>query len=481
MKYSLLFIPLLFSISARADILFVDTNFAEDEVNAAQRAADARGEKLIVIPDLSHISPEDLANIRAVQKLEQDYHRRETAAADDDKHKPMVEKPTDKQLLKDVGAIQDKYGFSTKDIEEKLSQTKDLHITTVLGSGHSAGIDVHGMLTRDSIKIAELKDILKKTQTAPDLRSVYILGCNSLGPGRAIVWEEWKKDFPGLEVYGFDVRSPLSNKSEAAVVERLLLNETDLRKEKDKKELLETTLKLVGKDNERLGIAVLVNNTYISSDKGRADCVTDLNAGCFNQLTAMDSLNEAAFSNYFNADKNVVKDLPSSFNDASDLRKYYQRVQSEFSACLDHCNGVHKLSKDIQAKLAEAGVSESGLPCPSDIIKLIDHQPVYQNFLRSYENLIGLSAGALKNDPAIQKIFNDTFVHPKSYQPRYMTESVKKIDDWLASPANKLSADDQQNLQGLLDSTVILTDYSKLRCIPSSWIDEQSRPAAPEC
>ena len=53
-----------------ADILFIDTNNAPDEIKAAQKAADARGEKLIVIPARTAAQEKILMQMREIENEE---------------------------------------------------------------------------------------------------------------------------------------------------------------------------------------------------------------------------------------------------------------------------------------------------------------------------------------------------------------------------------------------------------------------------
>ncbi len=66
MKHVLIILIFFLGMSAQADVLFVDLNNSPTEVEAAERAAEARGERLIVFPELSD---ETLHQIKAARAM----------------------------------------------------------------------------------------------------------------------------------------------------------------------------------------------------------------------------------------------------------------------------------------------------------------------------------------------------------------------------------------------------------------------------
>lgn len=63
-KFAILLTPILFSLNAKTDILFLDLNDAPGEIKSARQAAEARGEKLIVIPNENQKKQVTLAQIK---------------------------------------------------------------------------------------------------------------------------------------------------------------------------------------------------------------------------------------------------------------------------------------------------------------------------------------------------------------------------------------------------------------------------------
>ncbi|MFN7727605.1 MAG: hypothetical protein ACK5P7_00445 [Bdellovibrio sp.] len=148
-----------FWFGARADILFLDLNDAKQEIEAAEKAARSRGEKLIVIPG---------ANSRA--------------------------QVTPDQIKAEVLRM----------------KAAGVRLSSVVISGHDGNGRFSG--TRGTTAVDMTADALKDAlavapEVVQDVRSVLLWGCRTTNIGSVDV--HWKPIFPNVGVFaGFDGRGP---------------------------------------------------------------------------------------------------------------------------------------------------------------------------------------------------------------------------------------------------------------------------------
>lgn len=162
-----IFAGLLFILNLRtasADILFLDLNNSPKEIEAAEKAAKQRGEKLIVYPD----------------------------------------KP-----LGDEGHLSFKKSLTEK-LNELKSSSQQTKISSMILSGHNGNGHFAG--TSGSISYAGLKDVLEShPELNESVKSLYLWGCYTSTPGSII--NNWKPTFKNLDVIiGYDGVAPANDK-----------------------------------------------------------------------------------------------------------------------------------------------------------------------------------------------------------------------------------------------------------------------------
>ena len=143
--------------SSQKTILFLDMNDNPKEIAVAQRAAKARGEKLIVIPK-------------------------------------KVTKINDAMVI--------------PDIKEELKQALQGNtISSLVLSGHNGGDSYSG--EHGGISAPELMEVLEKSSSHNEIKSLYLLGCNSANKSKIFFW---KASLPELKfIAGYDGTAPLGH------------------------------------------------------------------------------------------------------------------------------------------------------------------------------------------------------------------------------------------------------------------------------
>jgi hypothetical protein len=159
---ALMLLIVLSAVNARADILFIDANNSPSEIVTARRAAEARGEKLLVIPDKASAA----GNV-----------------------KPLNAKFLDQQVT--------------------MALKAGRKFDSVIISGETIGNRFFGK--NGEITDSDIVDVVKKSPTlSKSVRSLYGLGCYSATLSLA-TW--WKTHVPSLEmVVGYDGQAPYSSR-----------------------------------------------------------------------------------------------------------------------------------------------------------------------------------------------------------------------------------------------------------------------------
>ncbi len=206
------------SAAARADedvIVFVDLNRAPAEIREAQRAADQRGQKLVVFPDPAS------------------------------------------RVWADVGAFK---GFLQQLVR------KDQHPVALIFSGHSGGKSFFG--ERGNLSLKEVKQAFQAVPKLPDqsalrdsVRSVYLFGCYTGTFGSVRLWRE---QFPKAGVLvGFEQSAPSkAQTASSALIGDLVAREQQLTQKRDLK-AVEKLFREIQYSNQ-VSLAVCLNDQYVS-------------------------------------------------------------------------------------------------------------------------------------------------------------------------------------------------------------------------
>lgn len=172
----LICVLLALSTNVMADVLFIDLNNVEQEIEVARKAAELRGEKLIVLP-LERDTYKNPEKSKLSQQYAQVYARYESACG------RGQESPACQKAASELGEIEAKMfntpsakTYDAKKLQEDMAKVKD-KISSVMISGHDGGGNFTGEFGQ--INSLEFLDSLSKFSQRDNIKSLYLLGCNS--------------------------------------------------------------------------------------------------------------------------------------------------------------------------------------------------------------------------------------------------------------------------------------------------------------
>lgn len=273
--------------AAHADILMFDFNYNPTEVEAARRAAKARGEQLLLFPQ--NVPPElgqkinQLSTQAAALNVEKEILISERAK----KHDPSKSeyynskiKEIENQVF-DLGEKSRKLAGDYKVTPEKLDSilqklsNEGKKISSLVISGHDGNGVLHGPL--GSITDSDLQKSFGKVSPFGDsIRSLVLWGCYTSNFGSIISF--WKSKFPNVELLaGFEEKGPLGDRPAGfSYLEDLLKKEKKLTEIKDLKTLGKEFNKLANVN--QLKSSLCVGNNYAS--KTRLADLNDFGKDC---------------------------------------------------------------------------------------------------------------------------------------------------------------------------------------------------------
>ncbi len=260
MKNEICILVFLISSSSFADVLFVDLNMSSKEIEAAERGARARGEKLIVIPKVNAATRKKLETAQSKVYQYTGFlatRCNQNASGQTDLStvgSTMVKQCSDmfnkesaaKQELEDIKEA-NPTKMSSKSLQEEIAEISKsgVRLTSLVISGH----DGHGAFSgiNGEFNYKDFESAFSKNKpVGDDIRSLALWGCESVTPGSAGYF--WQGILPKLEIIaGFDGVAP-SNDRKAGhdYLESFLKQEKKLTEIKDQKALKTAFKKLEG-------------------------------------------------------------------------------------------------------------------------------------------------------------------------------------------------------------------------------------------
>ncbi len=288
---------ILFSTGvARADILFLDMNKAPLEIAAARRAAAARGERLIVIPNPS--------------------------------------------------SAVDSQRMTSEKLGEELQRLKaqSVNLSSVVISGHDGNGHFGG--GNGSITSAALREAFDKAKPlGNNVRSLLLWGCYTATPGS--IEFRWKASLPNVAaVVGFDGTAPSKERlGSQTYLEDFLTRERSLLEIRDANQLAAAYNRI-----RNIGLmqsAACVNDTYLKPNRAPQSMQSIL--GACRSVAAVPPEAEQ-YACYFEA-RDGCEVVPAN-TPQSPLRTYYNHLQAT-----GHCNealenaGIHRAEPDTVIRL----------------------------------------------------------------------------------------------------------------------------------
>jgi hypothetical protein len=321
-KSLVVFVLLAFGFVARADILFLDLNNAADEIAAAERAALARGERLIVIPtvDAQTRRVQDEASKRADQiaeRIHKDCGPSSANPACPGLRNDFERASDELRRLTEANRITpDKIKGELKRLEKDGTRLSSVVISGHDGNGKFSG--AYGAMSADALEEA-FKETPKLNE---NVRSVLLWGCYTTTLGS--IDGHWKGIFPNVGVFaGFDGRGP--NKYRVAnhtYLEDFLKSDKAFMSARDKNQVMSIARGIRGFNNTASAICV---NDLIVTPSGVRDLLA-LRADC-----ALDSRNRELLKEYecyLQAREQRCANPPAN-TDTGPLRELYTYLQQK--------------------------------------------------------------------------------------------------------------------------------------------------------
>lgn len=160
-----------------ADVLFIDLNNVELEINVAREAAKQRGEKLIVLP-LNRNNYKDPARSKLNQQWNEVGQRYQRFCYNDVVNTEKCDKAKNDEvrIMREMEKLPPQIKYDAAKLKEELTQIKE-NVSSVMISGHDGGGSFHGEF--GEIEGQQFLDTLKGYAGRDNIRSLYLLGCNS--------------------------------------------------------------------------------------------------------------------------------------------------------------------------------------------------------------------------------------------------------------------------------------------------------------
>lgn len=385
------FFVLLISVDIFADILFIDVNDSPKEITSAKKAAEKRGEKLIVIP-----SSEQIKSDPSITKIRNEIARLETARSkcknncDDLDDKIYEQKELYNTQLKNKKLYLDSEG-----INYHLNQLKkkNVTITSVIVSGHDGNGEFFGL--NGSFTETDFSEAIHDNAPIGDsIRSLMLWGCYATNISGA--FNLWKDSAPNIEmIAGFNEIAPSNiRQSSFDYLEDVLVKEKQLTAEKDAKALQKAFLNL--KSVTQMKSALCVRDNYVTPN--RANSLKELK----NMCTPPEKL--SAITKKYNCYIKGLEgctDIPTDTRNG-EIRKFYNQLQD-----VSHCDLVDPhFSLDASA-----------------LLRLVFFNTVRDNFSSSY----GQELDRFDNDLKLAGIPNSLLLNRFNKDNR--STVIKKITD----------------------------------------------------
>ncbi|QLY25314.1 hypothetical protein [Bdellovibrio sp. KM01] len=354
---------LSFSAQAHADILFLDLNGNPKEIEAAKAAAAKRGEKVIVIPEVTKEMMAKQVKFKELTQKANEQFLKKGCSVGTAKTEACA---TVSKNLNDAMAKENQFRqeneLNANTLEKSIAelQKKGVQLSSMVVSGHDGNGHFAGRF--GDLTDKDLSDAFTKNPPMGDsIRSLALWGCYTANISSLSLY--WKKSFPKVEVVvGFDRQGPLGNSpANWALLKDFLSKEKDLVQIKDENELQKA---LKGLDGVRITDAAICVGGKFSSKKLAMD------------LANVQSMCESAYLKdakiytcYLNAEEGCAN--PPANTSDSDLRRFYEKLQD-----YAHCKEVLPPEQQV------------GVPSPDTMIRLIHYADIKKNFVQNFSREI---------------------------------------------------------------------------------------------
>lgn len=434
------------------DVLFVDLNNSQEEIRAAQQAARLRGEKLVVIPQVTErarLAIESLS--QRTETLAARIHKEcQTAACSDllSEHQKAVS---------ELSALTKEHRLDSESLARglKLAEQSKTQFSSVVISGHDGNGKFTGVL--GTLESSSLEEAFAKAPNASrNVQSVLLWGCYTTTLGS--LDGHWKKVFPNVSVFaGFDGRGPAKNRpANHTYLEDFLKVDRELSQAADKERVQSLVKAIRGFDQTKSSICV---GDWMATPGG-VKGLSALRGLC--QLSAED---QKLIDQYhcFREARTQECENPPIKTDRSVLRDLYNRLQER-----SHCYEVWAQSGEHQ-----------DVPEPQNVLSLLFFNNIKLNLAALHrEQLVGL-------DSLLEKMGAEPSLRVANLPRMSRAQIINRlaeIEKFLERP----------EFRGIMHEKAILADHAKsalmainglvtkMDLVPVGWIEANDSTTSAE-
>lgn len=430
------------SPTANAAIMFLNLNDSPSEIDAAKKAADMRGESLVVVPNKYLMSKTERSELKRLNK-EKKRLNEQLSGKYGEEWKVLANKAS--EVEKQIGTITTSYRFKEEEFSGALKSLKNRgeHLSSLIVSGHSGGYYFSGSF--GEVESDAIASMIKAQGMEENLKSIYLWGCYTATPAAAL---SWKKRLPTLNmIAGFNGKGPASeNAASPSVLLGLLTKEKALTEQSEAK----TTLSLMRQTediNETLS-AVMIRDCYFSPAKNRFKSAGELSGDCAEVQKLLNDLKAKYYDPYYSALPGF-DDPPDAHDNNSKLRVFYNQLQS-----YGHC------PKEVIG----------ALPTVGQTLSLIFSKNVQTSFGSYFRNDINAANEILRK--LGQGLKEECRPLPafgaSSTTRKQILEADENLYRCIKMSQNKLKPGELEKLKSVSDTMGRM--LVKSNCVPMNWI-----------
>jgi|GEM_PF-4510308 len=449
--FALAFLFLLAS-AARADILFFDLNNSPQEVAAAEKAAKARGEKVLVYPI---VKSEDSARLQALQNELNQIRRSFLNASSTDRRSAERRyrelEDERRKISKRIRFGRDAAMGVLKDLNER-----GVKVNTIIMSGHDGNGDFSGK--NGGLSSQSLMEIVKDNPAIRDsVKSVFLAGCYTVKPGTMEF--NWQEAFPNLKIMaGYPGEAPANDKLAGhQFMERFLSRESTLLNQRNPASLREEVRRIIPPEIASTAAICLPDKKYAT--RSGIDDMEKTWKRCEELREIM--RNDGQIDQCFQRALVGCENPPADTHDGP-LRNFYRAIQ-ETRPCR-----YNPRFRDME------------IPNGERVIRLIYWKNILKNFTE--ENTAALEE-TKKNFlmAGMPEALADKITKLKDMSRKEILDYIREIEEYVRiNMANDRDLKDPERAVGLLatkNAAKVLREHlAELSpdCIPFHWVEGDS-------
>jgi len=423
-------------------VLFVDFNNAPREVSAAREAAARRGDRLVVLPNLSgEVRGEYDRLLLQIPRLEQQLvalggRNARTAARFDELSRTLQQAREQRSRLRRQNEITPQ---AIRTALTAIQQSGD-RLETLILSGHSSGRSYFGDF--GDLNTDELQTLLAPTSGQPStLQSLYLWGCYTNTLSETL---DWRARFPQLQmILGFDGKAPSSElPASYEMLADAMAKEERIRAARS---ALEVTRQFRTLRHSLITHSSLtVGSCHVSAENPKDPVSLSQAENCQRTVETLLTLSEASYNRYKAATRGTAFENPPANPGQGILRAFYNELQRHY-----HC--VTLLNREQQ------------LPSREQVLRLIFFENMRQHFNQAYRvELEELNAWLSQLRPPTELRYPG--LPPRTASRADVLEFISDLGSVVYdnSPPEALSR--------FLRNELILS-LRALRCMPLTWVE----------